>query len=109
VELSFDTAELREICEKRTAAEKSMGLSAALELEQCLADIEAADTFAEFSLLYPELIFDRPPDDRLLRFTAERQLVFCPGHVKTPRTSTGITNWERVTRLRIKAIEASGD
>jgi hypothetical protein len=58
LELTFHTAELREICEKRSVAAAEFGYAAARELAERLADIEALDTVAELSLLRPEAICD---------------------------------------------------
>ena len=106
VEFSFSTTLLREICEKRRAAVDALGTSAALELEQRLADIEAVDTVADLSALFPDDVVALSPVERALRLNAGYKLVFRSGHVKTPTTSTGVTDWEKVTRIRIVALEA---
>jgi hypothetical protein len=106
LELSFSTTELREICEKRAVAVAALGLAAALELEQRLADIEASDTAAELSALFPDDISNRTPVERGLRIKAGYWLVFCSGHVRTPTTSAGATDWDGVTRMRVVALEA---
>jgi hypothetical protein len=107
VELSFQTEELREICEKRAAAVRALGLQAALELERCLADIEAAESVADVEMLYHERVVDHSPHERALRFALEHTLIFRSGHVRTHNLSTGATDWERVTRLRITAIKGT--
>ena len=109
LELSFSTTELRDICEKRRAAVNALGTSAALELEQRLADIEALDNVADLASLFPDDISDHSPIERSLRLTTGHRLLFRSGHVKTPLTSTGATDWKKVTRMRIVAIEADDE
>lgn len=109
MELSFSTTELREICEKRGAAIAALGTAVALELDQRLADIEASDTVADLEALFPAEVRERSPSERVLRLRTGYRVVFRSGHVKTPLTSTGATDWERVTRMRILAIEADDE
>jgi len=109
LELSFSNAGLRDICEKREVAVASMGLSAALELEDRLADIDASDTVVDFALLFPDDVIDQSPEKRFLRLKSGHQLVFRSGHVKTPTTSTGATDWGKVSRMRIVAIEVADE
>jgi hypothetical protein len=53
VDLSFQTKELRDICERRNVAEEKLGVAAALELAQRLADIDA-ETAKDLFSLFPE-------------------------------------------------------
>jgi hypothetical protein len=64
LELTFQTAELRDICEKRTVAAKELGYAAARELAERLADIEALDTVSDLSLLLGDAICDRSPTEK---------------------------------------------
>jgi hypothetical protein len=109
LELSFSTLELRDICERREVAVATLGIPAALELEQRLADIEACNTVADLMSLFPDDIIDRSPDERSFLLTTGHAVVFRSGHVKTPTTSAGATDWERVTRIRIIALEIGDD
>ena len=74
-----------------------------------LADIEALDTSAEFATLFPDDVLDRSPHERSLRLLTGHKIVFRSGHVNTPTTRTGATNWTEVTRMRIVALEASDE
>jgi hypothetical protein len=105
LELSFSTTELRDICEKRMAAMDALGTAAALELEKRLADIEALETVADLASLFPDATVDRSPVERSLRLTTGQELVFRSGHATTPTTPTGATDWAKVNRMRIMAIE----
>jgi hypothetical protein len=105
LELSFSTPELRAICEKRETAIAAFGAAAALELEQRLADIDAADTVADLATLFPDNVLEVSPSEQALRLKTGYRLRFCSGHVRTPLTSSGATDWENVARMRILAIE----
>lgn len=109
MELSFATTELREICEKRDAAVAALGTAAALELEQRLADIEALETAADLGALFPADVLERSQTERALRLRAGYKIAFRSGHVHTPFTPMGDTDWRKVTRMRILAIEADDE
>lgn len=106
VELAFATVALREICESRRRAMNRLGAAVAYELGQRLADIDAAATVAELAELFPEDIVDRSPGERALCLQAGHDLVFCAGHVAIPVLNDGSTDWTRVSRIRITALEA---
>ena len=78
----------------------------AYELAQRLADIDAAATVAELANLFPDDIVDRSGGERALRLEAGHDLVFCVGHVEIPVLNEGSTDWTRVSRIRITALEA---
>jgi hypothetical protein len=101
VELSFETEELREACEKRAAATTLFGVQTALDLERCLADVNAARTVAEFEALFPHLIACDPTGDRSIEFASGRRIRFRAGHVKVPMTPANTIDWQKVTRIRL--------
>ena len=105
LELSFSTAEIRDVCELRARAAERLGREAAIELEQRLADAEAVECAGELCALFPDAITERSGDRRSLRLSTGHEIVFGSGHLKTPITSQGATNWAKVTRIRIVAIE----
>jgi hypothetical protein len=109
VELNFANLELRSICESRRRAIHVLGAEAARELAQRLADISAFATAAEFADFFSDEIVDRSPQERALRLQAGRDLVFCAGHVEVPIAEDGSTDWTKVSRLRIIALEALRD
>jgi hypothetical protein len=106
VELVFATVELRNICENRKRATAAMGPEAARELSQRLADLAAFATVAELADVFPTDIIDRSPTERALRLQAGHDLIFRAGHVQVPTNEDGETDWVRVSRIRITALEA---
>jgi hypothetical protein len=104
LELTFSTAELREICEKRSVAVAKLGYPAARELAERLADVEAADTVADLSVLLGEAMCDRSPTEKFLRLKTGFGVAFVSGH--TAHMETGkATDWSKTSRMKITAIE----
>jgi hypothetical protein len=106
VELAFASIELRSICESRRRATTVMGAEAARELSQRVADLVALETVAELANLFPTDIIDRSPTERVLRLQTRHDLIFCAGHVQVPTNEDGGTDWTKVSRIRIIALEA---
>jgi hypothetical protein len=105
LELTFHTAELREICEKRDVAAAELGYAAARELADRLADIEAIDTVAELSLLFGEAISERSPTEKYLRLNSGFDVVFVSGHPSAAATTSKTKDWIKTSRMKITGIE----
>jgi hypothetical protein len=105
LELTFQTAELRELCEKRAAATAELGRDAAGELADRLADIEALDNVAELSDLLGAAILDRNATEKSLRLDSGFSVVFTSGHPSPPGVAPTPTDWKKTTRMKIIAIE----
>jgi hypothetical protein len=106
LELSFSTAQVREICEKRKDAMDALGAAAATELAERLADIDAMGTAAELMELFSGDLERSSADEFALLLRAGYRVVMRSGHPKRPATTAGTADWSKVTRLRIVAIEA---
>jgi hypothetical protein len=105
LELTFQTAELRELCEKRAVAAAELGYEAARELADRLADIEALDTVAELADLLGGAICDRNATEKSLRLNPGFRIVFASGHPSAAGTAPRTTDWKQTTRMKIIAIE----
>ena len=105
MELSFSTSEMRDVCELRASAIEMVGREAALELEQRLADAEAVGCAGDLVALHPDNTVERSAHELALHFSTGHALVYRSGHVRTPTTPQGATDWVRVTRIRIETIE----
>jgi len=106
LELSSSTAEIRDICEKRSEATAKLGYAAAAELARVLADIEASDTFADFEAMFVGQIFDESKTEKCFRMKTG-SISFRSGHPQNLGTQATATDWPRTTRLMITAIEAT--
>lgn len=107
MELSFSSKELREICENHEAAVRLFGQEAALALKERLADIVAARQASQFMSLFQCWITQASPEENLIQISSVYKIRIRSGHPKTPITSTGETDWEKVTRIRIVNIEVA--
>jgi hypothetical protein len=105
LELTFQTAELREICEKRDVAVAKLSYAAARELAERLADIEALDTVADLSALLGEAICDRSPTEKSLRLNSGFDVVFASAHPSPADGAPKATDWTKTNRMKITAIE----
>jgi hypothetical protein len=106
LELSSFTAELRDICEKRSDATAALGYAAAAELARVLADIDASETFAEFETMFGDQISDKSETEKCFRMKTG-SISFKSGHPRNLGTQPSATDWPRITRLMITAIEAA--
>jgi hypothetical protein len=104
LELTFHSAELREICEKRDVATAKLGYAAARELAERLADIEALDNVADLSALLGEAICDRSPTEKSFRLNSGFDVVFVSAHA-SPADAAKSIDWTKTSRMKIIAIE----
>src|SRR4029079_14083224 len=80
LEITFHTAKLREICEKRDTAASELGYAVARELAERLADVEVIDTVDELCALLGRLISDRSPTEKAIHLSPGFDVVFVSGH-----------------------------
>ena len=106
MELSFFSAELRDVCEKRSEASAELGYATATELARVLADIDASDIYADFDLLFRSQIFDLPDSEKCFQMKTGK-IHFRSGHPKNLGATPALTDWPTVTRIMITAIETS--
>jgi hypothetical protein len=99
LELTFLTAELRDVCEKREVAMARIGYAAARELAERLADIQAVDNVAELSQLLGDTVEDRTALKKAVRLAAGFEVMFESGHTHSN------PDWASTSRIKIVAIE----
>lgn len=107
LELHFLTAELREVCEKRSAATTAFGYAAARELADRLADVDAVDNVNELSQLLGQAVSDRSSMEKSLRLEAGYSIVFGSAHPEDLKVPMQMTDWAKTSRIMILAIEAN--
>jgi hypothetical protein len=105
LEITFQTAKLREICEKRALATAEFGYAAARELAERLADVEALDTVAELFELLGEAICNRSATEKSIRLDCGFHIIFVSAHPLPRGTTLKSTDWKKTTRIKITAIE----
>lgn len=102
MQIAWNSAELRDVCEIADAADSALGPEVATQLRSRLADLAAADSPLELLAGDPEFVDGDPPTLHI-RLTADRLLTIVSNHqVHGPRRP--VTDWSRVRRIRIVSI-----
>lgn len=104
MEIHFKDKKIRELCEKRTVAEKKLGAACARKLRTRLDDLDAASRVSELVAGNPHPL----KGDRLGQFAVDLaggwRLVFAPDHEPCPRKSDQSVDWSQVTIICIEFI-----
>jgi proteic killer suppression protein len=102
LEITFNTRELRNICEDESLATQTLGSDTAKALKNRLADIRAADIISDVLAGQPSL--DKNTDCYHFELANGHKLIVKPSHV-TERTNTdGTTDWKRVHRVQVISL-----
>lgn len=105
IQLAFQTAKLRQICESSVSAKRSLGEAAARSLHTRLADLQASVSLANMVNL-GFAVFDRDSDARILIYIdCGYAVTAIVNNRPEPRLEDGQLDWKRVTRLKILSIE----
>lgn len=105
MEVAFDTKQLRDLCESQRLAERRMNVQAAGALRSCLADLSAAASVDEFTLVRPLAVLEEDGSNFVVPLTDNHHLRFHQNHVTRPKLEGGLTDWASVTRVKIVSIE----
>ena len=101
LDLRFASAELRAVCERRTAAEHLLGAAAACKLRARLSDIQAASDIRQAVLGRPS--FSQRGRVTFLLSTTHR-LVVASAVTPIPRQSDKRVDWAQVNILEVVEI-----
>jgi proteic killer suppression protein len=105
LELAFADKDLRELCERKSAAEAEFGTAIARCLRRRIAEVRASDNVAAI------LTGNARPYGRgntaqyLVDVQGGWRLVLAANHQDPPRLQNGQIDWSRVTRVKILGIE----
>lgn len=105
MEISFETKELRDLCEDESLAAQRLGPAAAEALKHRLADIHAADAIHEVLAGRPLQGQYEEIDCYHFELAEGCRLTVIPNHMSPRINAAGITDWERVRRLRVISLE----
>lgn len=86
-----------------------LGAHAASLLAQRLADLEACGSVQEFTELFPGDVSPLGADTFVLRVAETWTITMRAAHVKPKQTTTSDTDWARVTRVMITAVDGNND
>jgi proteic killer suppression protein len=106
VQLSFKTADLRDLCNDAEPLRKQFGEKGRKKIRQRLDDFDAAENLAVIGRL-PSARCEELKGNRAGTFSVRvddgYRIVFLPDHHPVPRD--GGVNWSAVTAIRIESIE----
>lgn len=105
VEICFETVELRALCEDEELAVDELGNAAVDALKKRLADIRAADCMHDVLAGNPVAGPYGQTDCYRLELANGLRLVLVPNHANPRESTAGGTDWPRVRRVRIVALE----
>lgn len=100
VDVAFATKEIRDICEKKSRAQKALGALAAERLNHGLADFLAASNVAEV----PGIVLPTHGTEIEFELTDGVYLVLRSNHTTTPVSPIDSTDWAQVRRIQILRI-----
>ncbi|HAG79047.1 MAG: killer suppression protein HigA [Pseudomonas sp.] len=104
MEVRYKDKKLREICEKKAAAEKKLGAASARKLKVRLLALEAATCVTDLVAGNPHPL----KGDRLGHFALDLaggwRLVFAPAHDPCPTRPDGSIEWSEITIISIEFI-----
>lgn len=103
MELAFETAALRRVCESDVEARKCYPEGTADELQARLADMRAAMSAADLVAGRPSVDL-RPPASIRFRLDGGYELVCVGNHPAPPLTQDGLVDLNRVRRVRVVTI-----
>ena len=108
LEISFDTLDLRNLCEVEASAQQALGNETAGSLKRRLADIRSADTINDVLVGRPHELPDGT--GRVgINLNAAYRLIVCANHPHIPLSADGRPNWSLIRRVRVVAIEKHSD
>jgi proteic killer suppression protein len=106
LEISFETKELRALCEDEALAAESFGSAVAQALKGRLADMSAADVIDDLPVGQPQSGTYKNVDCVHIQLADSHRLTIVANH-RPPRVGThGATAWDHVRRVRVVALEA---
>jgi plasmid maintenance system killer protein len=109
LELAFESASLRTICESEQRAKRKLGANAAEALKHRLADLRAATCARDLLVGRPRRLDGGDGQDMVLDVCDGHRIVFSANHSNNPKTESGDVDWAKVSRIKIRRIERDHD
>ena len=105
LDLAFDKKSLRQLCERKSKAERDLPAGVARQLWARLADLHAASCVTDLVAGRPRPLNGDNGRQMAVQLGQRRRLVFCANHNLVPATKLGGVDWSKVSRVKILRIE----
>jgi toxin HigB-1 len=107
LELSFESKELRTVCENEAQAKLELGATVAATLKRRLADMRAAASVKDLLVGHPRTLDGTHGQEMVIDLSEKHRLVFAANHIKNPVTAAGDVDWNRVSRIKMLRLEGT--
>lgn len=107
--ITFDSRELREVCEVAAESDRLLGERSAALFRETLADLQAAPTLGDLPFRPQELGQVGGRHGFALSYGEDGAIVFLEVHRKAPLDDDGVFDWRLVSRVKIVQVGAHGD
>ena len=109
MELSFESRDLRAVCEFESEAQKELGARVAAVLKRRLADMRAATSIKDLVAGRPRELEGADGEFMVIDLSDGFWLVFAANHPRNSRTTSGELDWAKISRIKILKIETKND
>lgn len=109
LEISFQTKELRDICQTQAIAENTLGNKIAGTLRRRVSDLLAAESYLDLPLGNPRLMYQDGHECLILGLCSGHFLQFTHGYCNSPNGDNGNVNWNHVFRVKLMKIGKNDD
>lgn len=107
MELSFETEDLRHMCEHEAVALERLGQLPAEALMNRLSDLVGADFITDVIAGRPHALSINGIDCIQFELAERYRLTVSPNHAPPRNTPDGQIDWSRVRRVKILSVEQS--
>lgn len=105
LEISFDTEQLRDLCEDESLAAHALGPDCAEVLKRRLADLRAANSIFDILVGQPQAGEYMEMECYRIRLINGKCLTILSNHTPPRTNAAGTTDWEWVRRIRVVSLE----
>ncbi|MNE53994.1 hypothetical protein D3C80_1487520 [compost metagenome] len=103
--LSYESKQIRNICNKEVVAQQSLPRHVVTMLIRRLADLRAVSNLHDLLAGNPRECSALPPGEYIIDLCDGYSLIFRSSHLITPILSTGKVDWSKVDRIKILRIQ----
>lgn len=104
MEVSFETVELRDLCEDESLAAEKLGSEIAESLKHRLSDLFAADSIHDVLVGRPALGTFNGRECLRIELAGTCYMTMVPNHSSPRVDANGATNWDLVRRLMLVSL-----